>query len=54
MDEPDTNLIAETKKQMDIVPYTRRDRVVTYVILIIVFANFLTLMFAIPWRGIIP
>lgn len=54
MDEPDTQLIEEAKKQMDIVPYTKRDRIVTYLILIVVFANFVTLMFAIPWRGIIP
>lgn len=52
MDDPDTKLIAETKKQMDIVPYTKRDRFVTYIILLIVFANFITLMLAIPWRGI--
>lgn len=54
MDEPDTTLIEETKKQMDIVPYTKRDRILTYTILIIVFANFVTLLIAIPWRGIIP
>jgi len=42
-DDRNNELLTEANKQMDIVPYTRKDRIVTYLILIIVFANFVTI-----------
>jgi hypothetical protein len=45
-------ILDETKNQMEIVPYTKRDRFMVTVIFIIVLANFITLMFTIPWRSL--
>ena len=49
MDEHENPILEETQKQMDIVPYTRRDRYMTLVILLIVFANFIIAILTIPW-----
>jgi len=52
MHEDESQILEEAKQQMDIVPYTKRDRTVTYLILIFVLANFITLMLAVPWGSI--
>lgn len=46
-------ILDETKNQMEIVPYTKRDRKVVFAIFIIVLANFITLLLTIPWRSIV-
>lgn len=52
MDNEETHspVLEETKRQMDIVPYTRRDRITTFVILLVVCANFLLLLWSLPWK----
>lgn len=52
MDDQESSVVKEVDKQMDILPYTKRDRILTWAILIIVTANFITLMIALPWRGL--
>jgi hypothetical protein len=50
MQDDDSNpILDEAQEKMDIVPYTKRDRIVTYCILLLVFMNFLTLMLTVPW-----
>jgi len=45
-------ILDETKKQMEIVPYTKTDRTLVLCIFIIVLANFVTLMISLPWGSI--
>jgi len=45
-------ILDETKKQMEIVPYTRRDRILVFVIFLFALANFVTLIVSIPWGSI--
>ena len=52
MDEQDSPILEETSKQMDIVPYTRKDRYVTLSILLIVVANFAIAILTIPWGSL--
>lgn len=51
-DDTHNPILDEAKEQMDIVPYTKRDRIVTYCILFLVFMNFITLMFTVPWGSL--
>ena len=45
----DNKIIEETKKQMDIVPYTKRDKAAVYLIFCIVLLNFILLIISLPW-----
>ena len=45
-------ILDETKKQMEIVPYTKTDRIIVFAIFVVVLANFITLLFTIPWGSI--
>jgi len=52
MSKSHSPILDETKKEMEIVPYTKRDRLMVTIIFIIVLANFITLMLSLPWRSI--
>ena len=42
-------ILEEAKDQMDIVPYTKRDKVVVYLIFLFVVLNFTLLLISVPW-----
>jgi hypothetical protein len=52
MDKDKSPILEEVEKQMDIVPYTKRDRLVTLMILVIVFLNFVLLILTVPWGSV--